>query len=217
MENNKKQYHTSYNKAHYVGNKEKRDSQSKEWYEANKAKKSAYNKEYSKKWREKNKTYNQEWCEKNKEKKQAYNKAYREANKLKSKEWREANKEKINNWFKTRKQIDPLFKLKEYTKISICQAFNRKGYTKRSSTAQILGCSFEELKLHLESQFEPWMNWENRGGNVVTQPDTTWDVDHIIPLDSAETEADIIRLNHYTNLRPLCSYQNRFVKRNKVE
>ena len=31
----------------------------------------------------------------------------------------------------------------------------------------------------------------------------------------AKTEEDIIKLNHYTNLRPLCSYNNRFVKRNK--
>lgn len=179
MENNKKEYHAAYNKAHYAANKEKRNAQDKAW------------------------------MENNKERKRALNKAYREANKS-------YYKEKINNWFKTRKQADPLFKLKQNIKSSIARSFLKNKLYKNTRTTQILGCSFEELKLHLESQFEPWMNWENRGGNVVTQPDTTWDVDHIIPLDSAEIEEDIIRLNHYTNLRPLCSYQNRFVKRNKV-
>jgi hypothetical protein len=34
----------------------------------------------------------------------------------------------------------------------------------------------------------------------------SWDIDHIIPISSAKTKEDIIRLNHYTNLQPLCSY-----------
>lgn len=42
----------------------------------------------------------------------------------------------------------------------------------------------------------------------------SWDIDHIIPIDSAINEVDIIRLNHYTNLQPLCSYMNRYIKRN---
>jgi len=39
-----------------------------------------------------------------------------------------------------------------------------------------------------------------------------WDIDHIIPLSSAETEDDVIRLNHYSNLQPLCSKVNRDIK-----
>ena len=30
-------------------------------------------------------------------------------------------------------------------------------------------------------------------------------------------EEDIIKLNHYTNIQPLCSYINRYVKRDKIE
>ena len=64
--------------------------------------------------------------------------------------------------------------------------------------------------------FEPWMNWGNHGNpkDGVIEPNKTWDIDHIIPLSSAKTEDDIIKLNHYTNLRPLCSYNNRFIKKN---
>ena len=43
----------------------------------------------------------------------------------------------------------------------------------------------------------------------------TWDIDHIIPLNSASIEDDIIKLNNYTNLQPLCSYYNRFIKKDK--
>ena len=43
-----------------------------------------------------------------------------------------------------------------------------------------------------------------------------WDIDHIIPLSSAETEEDVIKLNHYTNLQPLCSKLNRDIKKNQI-
>ena len=41
-------------------------------------------------------------------------------------------------------------------------------------------------------------------------------MDHIIPISIAETEEDIIRLNHYTNLQPLCSKVNRDIKRDLI-
>jgi hypothetical protein len=59
------------------------------------------------------------------------------------------------------------------------------------------------------------MTWENKGlynGN----PNYGWDIDHIIPLSEAKSKDDVIRLNHYTNLQPLCSYINRDVKKNKI-
>jgi len=43
-----------------------------------------------------------------------------------------------------------------------------------------------------------------------------WDIDHIIPISSAKTEDDIIKLNHYTNLQPLCSKLNRHIKRANI-
>ena len=70
-----------------------------------------------------------------------------------------------------------------------------------------------EFKLYLESKFESWMSWENYGlynGEL----NYGWDIDHIIPLSSTISEDEIIKLNHYTNLQPLDSYINRYVKRN---
>ena len=56
------------------------------------------------------------------------------------------------------------------------------------------------------------MTWENHGlynGEL----NYGWDIDHIIPFSSAKTEEDIIKLSHYTNLQPLCSKFNRYLKR----
>ena len=60
------------------------------------------------------------------------------------------------------------------------------------------------------------MNWDNYG-NYNGTLDFGWDVDHIIPISSAKTEEELYTLNHYTNMRPLCSYTNRYIKRNKTQ
>lgn len=90
--------------------------------------------------------------------------------------------------------------------------FKRNGYSKKSKTHEILGCSYDEFKIHLESQFESWMTWENRG-KYNGEFNYGWDIDHIIPLASAKTEEELLKLCHYTNLRPLCSKVNRDIKR----
>ena len=108
---------------------------------------------------------------------------------------------------------DDIFKLKYYIRGLIRNSFLRKNINKVDKTINILGCSVEDFKLYLESKFEDWMSWDNRGlynGEL----NYGWDIDHIIPLSSAQTKEDIIRLNHYTNLQPLCSYTNRYIKRN---
>ncbi len=43
------------------------------------------------------------------------------------------------------------------------------------------------------------MTWENK---------TLWHLDHIVPVSVAKTEQEIIKLNHYTNFRPLWAKEN---------
>jgi len=85
---------------------------------------------------------------------------------------------------------------------------------KNVRTEFILGCSFEDFKLYIERKFENWMSWENNGvytGNY----NETWQLDHIIPISQAKSEEEIMKLNHYTNFRPLCSRKN-LEKSNKI-
>jgi hypothetical protein len=82
------------------------------------------------------------------------------------------------------------------------------GYYKSTKTTNILGCDVEYFKRYLESKFEQWMNWENYG-KYNGELNYGWDIDHIIPISSAKNEEELIKLNHYTNLQPLCSKNNR--------
>lgn len=153
----------------------------------------------------------------------AKDKIYREENAEKiaeyRKEYRIKNKEvlRINkrNYEKKKRNADPLYKLKSNIRVAITCALRKKGFSKRSRTYEILGCSFEDFKLYVESLWEPWMTWENYG-LYNGEPNYGWDIDHIIPQSSAEIEEDVIKLNHHTNLRPLCSYYNRVIKWNRI-
>lgn len=136
----------------------------------------------------------------NAENKKAQVKKYKENNS-------EAIKVKNKAYRKKRKETDPLYKLTESIRRLILNAFKNKGIIKQSRTTDILGCSFDKFKQHIENQFESWMTWNNRGSS--TKPKTKWQIDHIIPLAIGKTSEDIIRLNHYTNLRPLCAKENR--------
>lgn len=125
-------------------------------------------------------------------------------------------KDKINSYLNERRQNDTLFKSITNVRNLIYNSFYYNGYSKNSKTEELLGCSFEELKKHLESNFEPWMNWDNRG-MYNGELNYGWDIDHIIPLSSVNEEIDIIKLNHYTNLQPLCSKVNRDIKKDNLE
>ena len=128
---------------------------------------------------------------------------------------KEEKRKRANDYYNQRIKTDLVFKLSRQIKSNIIRSFKRINSVKTSTTQNILGCSFKEFKQHLESQFEPWMTWDNYGLYNGT-PNFGWDIDHIIPTCSAITNDDVIKLNHYSNLKPLCSYVNRAVKGGKL-
>lgn len=151
----------------------------------------------------------------NKNRRQSYQ-LNKDKENIRSNEYKKKNKEIINEYTRSyinnRLKNDSIFRLKHYIRSMIGGSIRRKGFTKKTRTYEVLGCSYEEFKIYLESKFEPWMDWDNQGfynGEL----NYGWDIDHIIPLSSAETEEDVIILNHYTNFQPLCSYTNRYIKK----
>jgi hypothetical protein len=176
----------------------------KQYYDENKEKLLSYNKIY---YRNNSNELNQS------------NKLYRIKNKneiaIKEKIHKQNNRKIRNENYNKRILTDPIFKLKESVRKSIQQSFKLKNKIKVTKTQDILGCSFGDFKLHIESQFTSWMDWGNYG-KYNGEKNFGWDIDHIIPLSSAKTEEDIVRLNHYTNLQPLCSYINRVVKKDNL-
>jgi hypothetical protein len=119
---------------------------------------------------------------------------------------------------KERKKKDNLYKLTVDLRSKLLKYFNRLDVkSEKRRNFDIMGCSFEKFKNHIESQFENWMNWDNRGDVCeVLKPNCSWDLDHIIPLSTAKTEEELYLLNHWSNFQPLCSYVNRNIKRDNI-
>lgn len=127
--------------------------------------------------------------------------------------YRKNNKDKINSQIRHRYKNDILYKIKNIIRTGINKSIKKEN--KYSRTLTILGCSFEDFMLYIENKFEFWMNWENYG-KYNGDFNYGWDIDHIIPLSSAKNIEEVIILNHYSNLQPLCSKVNRDIKRNKL-
>lgn len=96
-----------------------------------------------------------------------------------------------------------LYKLKFNVRNRINMYLKSKNFRliKTGSTFELVGCSPQKLREHLESQFKDGMSWDNYNHK-------TWHIDHIIPLSSAKTEEEVYELCKYTNLQPLWSEEN---------
>jgi hypothetical protein len=172
----------------------------KEWRELNREKLNKLRKEY----RESNKNIISEqkkiYYKKNKEHILSYHKEYRKK-----------NRDKFNLYGKNHRiknNPNPVFKVWNNTRKRIREYLKLNNITKSNKTFDIVGCSPEFLKEHLEQQFIEGMSWDNHGLYG-------WHIDHIIPLSSAKTEEEIYKLCHYTNLQPLWAEDN-LRKSNKI-
>ena len=228
-----------YDKKYYLKNKEKIKARNKKYNKYNKDKIAEYfatryanNQEYfiekQRKYRvkkrggeprtkltdEQKRVRQREYYKKNKDKILKYRKEYRDKNIEKyrdlSRLYYKNNKTKENKrvakYTKERFKKDSFFRFKHKLRHSTWVAFKNKGYKKGSSTEKILGCSFEIVKKEIEMKFVKGMSWDNRD---------EWHIDHIIPLASAKTEEELIKLCHYTNLQPLWAKDN-ISKKDKV-
>jgi hypothetical protein len=159
---------------------------------------------YNKQWRtnnpEKSKISQEKWLKNNLERKKEYLKKYYKSNSNKSKEY-------TKNYKRERYKNDILFKLSCKLRHFIWKSLNKKQQIKSKKCLDVLGCSLEQFKNHIESLFLNGMNWENIG---------KWHVDHIKPISLGNTEEEIYKLNHYTNFQPLWAKDN-LKKSNKYE
>ena len=201
-------------KKDYSKNSERYKRKAKEWSQENPEQK----KETQRKYHIKNKDLITErakqWYLNNKEhcssRDKIHYKKNRESYLLKGRKYYEKNKVKIKiynkEYDKERKKTDSLFKLKCSLRSRTSGAFKANGYKKESMTGKMLGVDWEVCKLYIGRQFEKGMSWSNHG---------KWHIDHIIPLASAKTEQELIKLCHYSNLQPLWAFDN-ISKSNKI-
>jgi hypothetical protein len=201
--------------------------------------------------------YNADWRRKNPDKKKQTDKNYRENNKEEinsqrrienltleeileiraaSKTYRDKNNVELNARRRKRKKerfaTDPSYKIREVFGTHFRGSLKLKNIEKKSSCFDILDYTFDELKFHLESQFESWMSWENHGKysaknwNDNDSATWTWQIDHIIPkanfIFSNDDTIEIKKCWALSNLRPYSAKQNNIdggtkIRHNKKE
>jgi hypothetical protein len=151
---------------------------------------------YNKQWRINNSETclksREKWLKNNLDRRKEYTKNYYKNNSDKYKEY-------TKNYKKERYKNDILFKLSCKLRHFIWKSLNKKQQIKSKKCLDVLGCSLNELKQYIESQFVEGMTWENYG---------EWHIDHIKPLYLGENEEEIYKLNHYSNFQPLWAKDN---------
>jgi len=111
------------------------------------------------------------------------------------------NRQKYRREYVRAKRLnDPSFKIRLYMSSRINMSLKCK-VKKSAATMELVGCSKEEFKKHIEKQFDTGMSWNNHG---------MWHIDHIVPCASFDlTDPEQQRLCfHYTNLQPLWAKDN---------
>tara|TARA_E500000318_G_scaffold105178_1_gene111819 strand:+ start:502 stop:1335 length:834 start_codon:yes stop_codon:yes gene_type:complete len=192
--------------------------------ENNKAKLSTYHKEYQKKynktdkhiaWLKAYRELNKEDIAKKradyylknidtiKEKAKEYRKNNKEKIDTRIKKWNEENKERVkevrNAKIKRRYANDEEFKIRHILNSSIRKHLKKQKISKKSSGLEIIiGCTFNDLKKHIEKQFQDGMNWDNHG-------QFGWHIDHIKPVSKFDlrNKANQMKAYNFKNLQPL--------------
>jgi len=166
--------------------------------------------------------------EANNKKAQEYYRQNREYMLKRHKEYRDKNKEKLKLRRQTKdyrlkanqrqaanRQSSVERRLSDAVSGAVRRAIKNTGNAKGGRTFNHLPYTPQQLKEHIESQFEPWMTWDNWGHG-----DGCWQIDHIQPqsllvFDSLE-HSNFQKCWALENLQPLCAVKN-VLKSNKVE
>lgn len=122
----------------------------------------------------------------------------------KSRKYRQTNKDQVRDreriYSKNRREGEYLFKFKGSIRSLIHTSFRRRGLNKTSKTEIIIGCTIGDLWVHLvESALKRYGYWADF---------ESYHIDHIIPISTAKSENDVIKLNHYSNLQLLFPVDN---------
>ena len=237
-----------YLKAYQAQNKEKIRKYKKQYREKNKNNIKIKKKKYAEKNKDHIRNYRSLYYKKNKKHLLKGKKKYYKHNRKKilkqrktyylkniqyvkkyHKKYYNANQKSIiarnNKYQKKQYKNNPIFKLRNNISLLIRLALKEQNNSKNSeSIKNFLPYTIEELKRHIESQFEKWMSWNNWGSykkniwkddNMATW---VWNIDHIIPQSKLPYDSmnhpNFYRCWALDNLRPISAKLN-IIKSNK--
>lgn len=117
----------------------------------------------------------------------------------KNKEWRTKNLHNTAAYWRSRYKNDEQYKLRVICRQLVRRMVLSTGAKKNFKSQEILGYTPDQLKAHITSKFKPGMSWDNYG---------EWHIDHIIPISSATTFYEGLKLSQLDNLQPLWAEEN---------
>jgi len=167
---------------------------SKEWYENGGRERQ---RETKKKWydnggRERQRETEKKW----------YENGGRERKRETEKKWYEngGGRKKRTVYYSRRRREDPVYRLEGNLRGRVIKAV--RGASKSARTMELVGCSVDDLRAHLEAQFRPGMTWANYGSG--------WHVDHVRPCASFDLSdpEEQRRCFHWSNLQPMWAGEN---------
>lgn len=154
-------------------------------------------------------SYQKEWYENNKDRKKEQCKRLYDKNKdairARHREYNNKNRERVratvSQWYKAalkgEKGEKTYLKIKVRHLIKNVMKYQR--FSKTSTTALMLGCSYDELLEFMGSR-----------------PSSDHHIDHVCPCSQAQNEEELIKLQHYTNLQWLLGSENLSKSDNKT-
>jgi hypothetical protein len=126
-------------------------------------------------------------------------------------------REQLNAKRRIKYQNDHCYRMRMLISASIWQKLKKGNNHKHCSVWLKLPYSPQQLKEHLEKQFESWMSWDNYGKPSAYK--RTWNIDHIMPQSvfpyNSMDEPNFLKCWALENLRPLDALENA-VKRDKI-
>lgn len=107
--------------------------------------------------------------------------------------------QKANTFYKIKRKTNLNYRLAWYLRARVNSAL--KGNPKVATTMNLIGCTIEQFKQHLEAQFQPGMSWNNYG---------KWHIDHIRPCASFDLSIpeEQRKCFNFINLQPLWAKDN---------
>ena len=111
-------------------------------------------------------------------------------------------KEKQITYYMKNRKYDVMIRIEDNLARRLRAELNIVGKERPGTYTELLGCSLDEFRKHLEGGFLFGMDFNNYG---------KWEVDHIIPMSSFDLSDDeqIKKCCHYSNLQPLWLPENR--------
>jgi len=154
---------------------------------------------YYKKHTEKAKEMTKIWKLKNPEKLKEWQNNNKEKLLESTKKWQNKNREKIRNYNNNKYKTNENYRLSAICRSRILDALKNLKGKKCDTTINLIGCSINKLKEHLEGTKVPWKDYTRK------------DIDHIKPCSSFDLKDPEQQREcfHYTNLQYLPSSENR--------